>query len=231
MHICVATWRGKRIVNGQIGQEDIPAAEDISSESTLVDDNIDKAPKEQEILSIEDAATIETQVDSSNIESIACPSEDIPAAEDISSESTLVDDNIDKAPKEQEILSIEDAATIETQVDSSNIESIACPSEKEVDAESQTESEDIQSVEDRSSLSKASYIIEEGATEDTESTPNLDLEKEEKDNELISEVQSTPKALPKMRIKGEHPEATDEKFETLTGGELREKVPCMVYLS
>ncbi|GKC59621.1 katanin p60 ATPase-containing subunit A1 [Tanacetum coccineum] len=144
---------GKRIVNGQIGQEDIPAAEDISCESTLVDDNIDKAPKEEEIPSIEGATTIETQVD----------------------------------------------------------------------AESQTKSEDIQSVEDRSSLSKATYTIEEGATEDTESTPNIDLEKEEKDNELISEVQSTPKALPKMGIKGEHREATDEKCETLTGGELCEK--------
>ncbi|GKA06575.1 hypothetical protein Tco_0685799 [Tanacetum coccineum] len=246
----------KVIVDGQIGQEDIPAAEDISSESTLVDDNIDKAPKEEEIPFTEGAETIETQVDSSNIESTACPSEsETTPTRSLESVSEVIEGSEDSKVEENRIIlaTVEhtDVTNVEEEKIISNCISSASDTKEddnvkqahfksdeekssdltteekslteEVDAESQTESRDIQAVEDLTSLSKASYTIE-GATEDTESSPNLDLEKEEKDNELISEVQTTPKALPKMGIKGEHPEATDEKCETLTGGEISEKL-------
>nr|GEW42983.1 hypothetical protein [Tanacetum cinerariifolium] len=248
----------KVIVDGQIGQNDIPAAKDISCKSTLEDDNVDKAPKEKQYPSIEGAATIETQVDSSNIESTACPSEsEATPTQSLESVSAVIEGSEDSKVQENRIIlatvehtdhvtNVEEEEIISNCISSAsdtkeddNVKQAHFKSEEEkssdltteekslteeVDAESQTESGDIQAVEDLGSLSKASYTIEEGATEDTESTPNLDLEKEEKDNELISEVQSTPEALPKMGIKGEHPEAMDEKCETLRGGEISEKL-------
>ncbi|KAI3725990.1 hypothetical protein L1987_65787 [Smallanthus sonchifolius] len=56
-------------VHGQIGQEDN------SCESKVTNDKVDQEPKEESIPSLEDAAKVESQVDLSNTESTAYPSE------------------------------------------------------------------------------------------------------------------------------------------------------------
>lgn len=61
-------------VDTQIGQEDLHAAEDIC-ESNVKIDSVDEAPKEEIIPSLEEAKTIEPEVNLSNIEATAYPSE------------------------------------------------------------------------------------------------------------------------------------------------------------
>ncbi|KAJ9562570.1 hypothetical protein OSB04_007730 [Centaurea solstitialis] len=63
-------------------------------------------------------------------------------------------------------------------------------------------------------------ILEEEAIENRKEAPNHEFEKDEKDDGLISEIQ-TPEANLKMEIKEEHLEATNE---TVTGGLSSEKL-------
>ncbi|KAL7604180.1 hypothetical protein Lser_V15G20718 [Lactuca serriola] len=71
---------------------------------------------------------------------------------------------------------------------------------KEVKAESPTELENIQSAE----------------------APDLEFEKKEKDDELISEIQ-TPETTLKMEMEEEHPEVTNDTCQTPVDGSLSEK--------
>ncbi|XP_076949634.1 uncharacterized protein LOC143622331 [Bidens hawaiensis] len=62
-------------VDGHIGQEDLQGKEDISCVSKVTTD-VDQEPKEERISSLEDDATVESEVDLSNRESTAYPLED-----------------------------------------------------------------------------------------------------------------------------------------------------------
>lgn len=53
--------------------------------------------------------------------------------------------------------------------------------------------------------------------------PDLEFEKKEKDDELISEIQ-TPETTLKMEMEEEHPEVTNDTCQTPVDGSLSEKV-------
>ncbi|KAI3670085.1 hypothetical protein L6452_41703 [Arctium lappa] len=138
------------------------------------------------------------------------------------------DDSVDEASRCERVPNLEDAKALELQANFPKIESIDTPSNDQDDKKLRegmlwSTQETIEQKGVLSSQLTGREILEEEATENRKEEPNLEFEKEEKDDGLISERQA-PKAILKMEMKEEHLEATNDSCETLTGGLSSEKL-------
>ncbi|XP_024977915.1 titin [Cynara cardunculus var. scolymus] len=133
------------------------------------------------------------------------------------------DDSIDEASRSERVPILEDAKALELQVNLPEIESIITPSN---DQDGMKLREGIETIEQQGVLVSQltdREILEEEATENRKEAPNHEFEKEEKDDEQISEIQ-TPEAISKMEVKEEYLGATNDSCKTLTGGLSSEKL-------
>ncbi|XP_071728027.1 uncharacterized protein [Rutidosis leptorrhynchoides] len=123
--------------------------------------------------------------------------EDLQMVKDISCESKVINDSVDKASKEKSIPSLEDAATSEPQVDLSNIEATAYPSEREKlptqalesvcdvqTTEALVDSEDLKVKEESIVLKTVEYTAETESKDELQNKSNVFLSEEAKKSDL-----------------------------------------------